>query len=517
MIKKFAARTVLCLLIFFLVTVSIVAVKSAIWYTEIFEDTGVESIIFTLSAGFEGVSSNIMSSWIRRALIPSVALSSFISLIILADTRLKISVKSRKTGKQLLSYPFSGKARIVLCFIVCLSFLFRAALLIKLPAYIKNMVNYSQIYETEYVDPDTVSISFPEKKRNLIYIFLESMETTFFSAEQGGAMEENVIPGLYELAEENTNFSDNDKVGGFLSTYGTEYTVGGMVGQTAGIPFTVPISMATDYDNELGRYQSFLKGATILTDILHDNGYEQAAMFGSKASYGGRDLLFGSHGVDRIYDYYTAIDDGLIPEDYFVWWGFEDKYLYSYAEDKLTELSLSGKPFSFIMLTADTHFIGGYKCDLCEDKYGEQYTNVYACASRQACDFVQWIKEQPFYEDTTIVLCGDHVSMDNEYFDRVLDDDGYDRHVYSCIINSAASTDNTKNRKYTTLDLFPTVLASMGCEIEGDRLGLGVNLFSDQPTLFERCGLEWLDAELNKSSRYYKNKLLYDKADKREG
>ena len=64
-------------------------------------------------------------------------------------------------------------------------------------------------------------------------------------------------------------------------------------------------------------------------------------------------------------------------------------------------------------------------------------------------------------------------------------------------------------RLYSTLDLFPTTLSGMGVEIEGNRLGLGVDLYSDTPTLVEEMGLENLNTELLKNSNYYKKKLLY--------
>ena len=36
--------------------------------------------------------------------------------------------------------------------------------------------------------------------------------------------------------------------------------------------------------------------------------------------------------------------------------------------------------------------------------------------------------------------------------------------------------------------MFPTMLASIGVKIEGERLGLGTNLFSDKPTIMEENG-----------------------------
>ena len=67
---------------------------------------------------------------------------------------------------------------------------------------------YSDFVENEYVNPETVKLTFPEKKRNLIYIFLESMEMTYADKENGGGFEENCIPELTKLSEENENFSE---------------------------------------------------------------------------------------------------------------------------------------------------------------------------------------------------------------------------------------------------------------------------------------------------------------------
>ena len=53
------------------------------------------------------------------------------------------------------------------------------------------------------------------------------------------------------------------------------------------------------------------------------------------------------------------------------------------------------------------------------------------------------------------------------------------------------------------MDMLPTVLSAMGFEIEGDRLGLGTDLFSERDTLLERRGAEWLEKELGKASDYY--------------
>lgn len=51
----------------------------------------------------------------------------------------------------------------------------------------------------------------------------------------------------------------------------------------------------------------------------------------------------------------------------------------------------------------------------------------------------------------------------------------------------------------------------MGVMIEGDRLGLGVNLFSDEQTLAEKYGYDYMFSEMRKTSVFYDRELLYPK------
>ena len=178
----------------------------------------------------------------------------------------------------------------------------------------------------------------------------------------------------------------------------------------------------------------------------------------------------------------------LAGEDYKVWWGYEDQKLFSFAKEKLLELSSQDTPFNLTLLTVDTHFEDGYLCEVCPDVYGDdQYSNVMACSSYQVDDFVKWVQEQDFYDNTTIVIVGDHPTMDNDYCDDV--DDNYVRNVYTAYINSVSEVQTNVERNYTTFDTFPTTLAAIGANIDGNRLGLGTNLFSTAQTLTERLGV----------------------------
>ena len=60
------------------------------------------------------------------------------------------------------------------------------------------------------------------------------------------------------------------------------------------------------------------------------------------------------------------------------------------------------------------------------------------------------------------------------------------------------------------MDYYPTMLASIGVKIEGNRLGLGTNLFSETPTLSEELGLENFSNELKKNSKFYNENIMGD-------
>ena len=153
------------------------------------------------------------------------------------------------------------------------------------------------------------------------------------------------------------------------------------------------------------------------------------------------------------------------------------------------------------MLTVDTHHPTGYICERCEEKYELAYANAISCSDRQVSEFVAWLQEQDWYPDTTVILIGDHTSMAPDFWDDIGE---YERRTYNCFINVSGhlSIENTKERQFDTLDYFPTILAALGVEIEGERLGMGTNLFSGKSTLLEELGMEY-EKELQKYSEFY--------------
>lgn len=377
-------------------------------------------------------------------------------------------------------------------------------------SYWKFIHDDTTLYEDYYVDAREVELTFPEEKRNLIYIFLESMEVTYASQNVGGAMKENYIPELSELALENIDFSEEEKMQGIITLTGADYTSGGIVAQTSAVPLNSSLVTGASVNKGLYSHNPMLPGAWTIGDVLYEEGYKQVFMIGSAGNFGGRSTYMQAHGNYEIWDYYTAIEKGKIDENYYVWWGYEDEKLISYAKEELLTLSRENKPFNFTMLTADTHFTDGYLCERCGNAYEDQYSNVIACSSRMIGEFIEWIQQQEFYENTTIVIVGDHPTMDSAYIEKNANDYSYDeRMAYFTIINPAVGCEeNEKPRLYSALDIYPTTLAALGVDIEGNRLGLGANLFSDEITLCEQYGIDYLNEELIKNSDFYVNELM---------
>ncbi|MDO5298208.1 MAG: sulfatase-like hydrolase/transferase [Clostridia bacterium] len=377
-----------------------------------------------------------------------------------------------------------------------------------------NQLRQSSLIEEEYVDPGTVALRFPEQKRNLIWVYIESGETSSQDVANGGFFEDNYIPEMTQIAKANVSFSQSELIEGAAVAPACGWTIAGLVAQTAGLPLKLYTQEdgISGVDNSMSLYEAFMPGATALGDILEEAGYHNVFLAGSDFEFGGRSQFFTQHGGYEILDYCYAVDEGIIEPDYYVNWGFEDQKLYALAKETLLKLAQDDQPFQLSLLTVDTHTPEGYICPLCPDTYDNEFANVLACSSKQVSDFIEWCSEQPFYENTTIVVTGDHSSMVSGFYgEHEYNKYGgeTERKVYNAFIHAVVEPAQEKNRRFTTLDFFPTALASIGVEIEGNRLGLGTNLFSERETLAEEYGYDRLFEELGRKSVFYNEKILF--------
>lgn len=482
-----------------LLLINIILLFGIGWLNNNFGLVSMEEIVFHLNVPIGGTSKGMISDFLNRCIFPSVTI--FIIFIILFYFRYKtetiVSIRIFKIKREYKLKKIVKKIIIILNLILIITLFNSLDKKFQIRNYIKNQLTESQFIEEEYVDASKVNIKFKEK-RNLIFIYLESIESTFIDTTVDG-QKVNLIPELERIALDNTHFSNSDDLGGAHQTNGVGWTIGAMVGYTSGIPLKTPM------ESNQYKEHNFLPGVYSLGDILAKNGYNQTLIVGSNSDFGGRKDYFTKHGDYTIKDYYTASKDKIIGEDYYEFWGFEDKYLFEYAKKKLKELNKSNKPFNLTLLTVNTHAPDGFIEDTCDSNYDNQYANAVRCSSKQVSEFLDWIKKQDFYDNTTVIIVGDHLSMATN---EILDSDN--RTVYNTIINSYIKKGFYK-REFTTMDMFPTTLASIGATIEGDKLGLGVNLYSDRKTLIEEYGAKYVDTEISKKSSFYNNKLLFSK------
>jgi len=492
-----------------LIALGTAAFTGTIWGKDTFGDLAADQLIINLITPKEGTSDEIMSTLFSGPVIQTIAITFVFSLFAFSASEVFIKIK----GKNLKVFSLFTK-KVICIFLALTIFVGGCALGIK-EFYLKNVLKMyfiqSDFIENNYVDPREVKLQFPETKRNLIHIYLESMENSYATTDMGGYMDENLIEPLTNLTTEGFSFSHLEKgLGGPIATTGCVWSVASMINMHAGIPMKAPTER-----NKYGTADNFLPGAITLGDILESQGYEQTLMFGATAKFGGLNFFYESHGNFNILDLDGVKEKGWIPEDYNVWWGYEDDKLYDFAKKELTRLYKTGKPFNFVMETADTHFPDGYVGPNTPTPRKSQYANVIAYSASETEKFVRWIQQQPFYENTTIVIIGDHLSMDTKFFENF--DENYLRTTFNLILNPAPTVINTpkermQNRWWYNADMFPTILASIGVKIEGERLALGTNLFSDTPTLFEenggKEGWEKINEEFNYGSRFYARNLL---------
>ena len=469
------------------------------WYTERF-DTSFAGLLFTLVTPMKGVGGGFWSDFLS-AVAPSVLIAAAGYLL------LHILLRSERAGRWMRSnLRLSEKAdrvrqtagkwlpliSLALLITVCVTVYNR----LHVAEYLRNVNAQTTLYEDHYTAPDTVAVTPPERKPNVIWLVLESMETTYASREDGGIQTQNYIPRLTALAKENIIFSDTDRLGGFCCINNTNWTMAALFAGTSGLPFAFPVDQ-----NSMNKDTSFAPEIISMGDILKRDGYRQVFLCGSDGEYGGRALYFREHGDYEIHDLFEARRRGEIPEDYYVWWGFEDRILFRLAKEELLKLSEGNEPFNLTMLTVDAHHLGGFTCEECGTEYADRTANVIACTDRQVGEFVDWCREQKFWENTVLIITGDHPRMDTSLTGGM---EFHERRVYNCFLNARkAPQSKTTFRTAVMMDLFPTMLSAMGYSIEGDRLGLGTDLFSVTPTLAEEMGCEALDEEVQKYSQYF--------------
>ena len=367
-------------------------------------------------------------------------------------------------------------------------------------------VSYSQFFVENYVNPDSVKITSPEHKRNLILIYLESLENSFADKEHGGNQDTNLIPEITELVQQNLSFGKNkNHIGGGLDAIGSTSTFPSMHSRSLGIP-NITIYSKTPV---LHHYKSLYK-------ILHANDYKQIFFQGNSGLYKQFKQFAIDQGIDEIYGPDDLIQRmNLDTVDLIKKQGYktvQDKETFVFAKQILDTIS---EPFSLTFFTIDTHAPSGLYDPDCikindEKNEDERLKASARCVSRELNKFLDTLRTKAFYGNTSIVVFGDHLFPGNRLVKGATD-----RKWVNFFINPSKVPVSNENRLYSDIDMFPTILSSINFNIDGERLGFGTDLFGGKKTLIECIGLDSLNKEIRKMSNHlmYESYLLIKKTE----
>ena len=218
-VKKKRAKTVFTLILLVLANV---IVFGYIWLVDKYDKVQLDQILYQLKSSTKGTNPGfVLQSFLL--IFSEVVIATLIEIgiyLILSGKAKKLLEKSAFYIKYSASKvcAFFKKRALSLTAIQLIFAMIIFIVGLDVGAFVITSTTESDFIEENYVDPESVDIKFPEQKRNLIYIFLESMETTFSDTEAGGSITEDFIPELSELAAENVSFSNTDGMGGASST-----------------------------------------------------------------------------------------------------------------------------------------------------------------------------------------------------------------------------------------------------------------------------------------------------------
>lgn len=471
-------------LIFALLFLAIHFRAGILWAFNIFPLKDAGAVLLTLQEPFDDLAYSMVRQYLATTIPQALVATIFLTIFLYA-------LFSRTRNRLIAIAIYFISTLVILCHDLPLSDYFHI-----LNDNPEKSASYSKFFAENYANPDSVTITTPNQKRNLILIYLESLETTFADKEHGGFQEENLIPELTELALHNTSFGNGrNQIGGGLDATGSNHTFGSFHTRTLGIPIVKFVKTPI-----LHQYSSLYK-------FLNKQGYKQIFFQGNPGLFEQFQNFAIEQQIDEIYNPDDLIQQlNLNIEDLIRKQGYktvQDRDAFRFAQQILDTIA---EPFSLTFFTIDTHGPNGMYDPDCikisnESDKEEQHRATARCVSKELDRFLTSLKSKPFYENTSIVIFGDHLLMGTSLVKGFSN-----RKWVNVFVNPSKSPISEKNRLFTDIDMFPTILSSMNFDIERDRLGLGTDLFSDKKTLVEKIGLD----SLNKEFQNIPSHLIYE-------
>ena len=266
-------------------------------------------------------------------------------------------------------------------------------------------------------------------------------------------------------------------------SYGSSWTIAGMVASQCGIPLMVSGSAWDGYRrwNSMAGMSSFLSRATCLGDILKDYGYYLVYMGGCYSHFAGKGTFYDTHKFDEVLGL-SSLLPLLSDPDYKTGWGLYDDSLFDQAVKKFISLYESKQPFGLFLLTLDTHQATKGPSESCDgmvyEKNPHDMFNAIKCTDYLVYNFVQKIMDYDHFHNTIIVILSDHLALKNVATYKL--DRGKRTNLFMVLFPDGRS--KKIDKKGSTFDVGCTLLNFL--DLETDHLGLGRNLLDDKVTTF---------------------------------
>lgn len=310
-----------------------------------------------------------------------------------------------------------------------------------------------------------VNENFVKEPLNLIYVYAESLEETYFN--------ESLFPGLLP----NLNKVRNNAVvfKNVAQVTHSGWTIAGMVASQCGVPL-----FSASQGNAMSGMPQFLSGATCIGDVLSRNKYDLSYLGGASLEFAGKGHFYKTHGFSSVQGR-AELSTNLEEANYQSAWGLYDDSLFEIAKEELTELAERNKPFALFMLTLDTHHPKGHLSGSCEKhNYGDgenAILNIVHCSDKLISDFVNYLQTSGLDKNTLIVIGSDHLAMKNTATDLL---NQGDRKNMLIMIPPDLQEGIVIDTPSSILDVAATILPLLG--FKSEELGFGRNILNTKKT-----------------------------------
>ncbi|PJH93754.1 LTA synthase family protein [Bacillus sp. SN1] len=335
-----------------------------------------------------------------------------------------------------------------------------------------NSLTEIENYVTANAKDANKSLFGAAKGRNVILVSLESTQSFVVNEKVNG---EEITPFLNDFIKKSYNFNNVYHQTGQGKTSDSEFIVDNSL---------YPLGRgAVFFTNAGNQYMA-------TPEILKNNGYYSAVLHANNKSFWNRDLMYDSFGYDSFFD----INSYEVTDKNSVGWGLKDKEFFEQSSELMKNLP---QPFYSRLITLTNHF--PFDLDE-EDKLIDEYDsssqtlNKYFPTVRYQDEalkrFIEKLKEDGLYDNSIIVLYGDHYGISENHNEAMGQFLGKEITPFEevqlqkvpLVIHIPGITDKKPQTFETVggqIDIRPTLMNLLGIDTK-DQIQFGNDLLSDE-------------------------------------